>query len=311
MTVRVLLLGAPQKQGDGDCWHDDIAIGGRELGWQVDYRQVHGASVEDLVRAAKGADLVVWARTHGHEPDGDAAAMLRRMEDAGSVTVGIHFDLYWGLSRREQRIGNDDWWTCQYVFTADGGDRDWAGRGVNHHWLPPAASTRFFGRGDAHQAKRGYEAVFVGGNVATIHGRHRADLLAWCRRRWGERFAHIGARDRSKVWGRTLNDLYAATGVVVGDSAPADYYWSDRLPRTLGRGGLLAYPRTEGMEQLGFTGDVLLPYARGRFDQIGAQLDALSPARAREMTDAALTLVEERHLFRHRMRQVAETVGLA
>lgn len=307
--MKVVLLGAPQKSGDGDCWHDDMVEGGRQLGWQVDYLQVLGAPVDDLVRASKGADLLIWTRTHGHDPDGDAEAMLRRIEDAGTVTAGVHFDLYWSLPRREVRVGNEPWWTCQYVFTADGGARDWAGRGVNHTWLPPAFGTRFLGRGTPRPPARA--AVFVGSCVRGIHGQHRIQMLEWAKRRWSARFRHLGSGQRNKIWGRAVNDVFAGARVVLGDSAPADYYWSDRIPRTLGRGGLLCYPHTPGLDGQGFTGEVMLRFDRFDFEGLGRRIDALTDTRRREMTDAAITLVQERHLMRHRMLTIAETAGLA
>lgn len=306
--MKVVLLGAPQKSGDGDCWHDDIADGCRDLGWDVDYRQILGVPTRKIVEAARGADLLIWARTYGHDPVGNADVMLRQIEEAGTVTVGLHFDLYWGLGRRQERIGNESWWTAQHVFTADGGPRPWGERGVNHHWMPPAFGTRFLGRGTPRRPRR--DALFVGSNSSTIHGRHRAALIEWARRKWEQRFRHVGS-GRSKVWGRELNDAYASVRVVLGDSAPADFYWSDRIPRTLGRGGLLAYPNTPGLAEQGFTDDVMVLFDRFNFADLGQQIEALTDARCREMTDAALTLISERHLFRHRMAQIAQTVGLA
>lgn len=305
--MRVVLLGAPRAAAE-ECWKDDLADGGTQLGWEVTHLPARDIADADVVRACKGADLFIWARTHGHDPTGDPAAMMRRIEDAGTVTAGVHFDLYWGL-RRQIRVGNEAWWSAQHVFTADGGERDWAGRGVNHHWLPPAFGTRFFGRGAPERPAR--KAVFVGSNVRSIHGDHRGRLIEWARRRWGAGFRHVGSGQRNKIWGRRLNDIYAGTRVVLGDSAPADFYWSDRIPRTLGRGGLLCYPHTPGLDGQGFTGEVMIRYTRSDFAGLGKQVDALTDERRRDMTDAAMTLIQERHLMRHRMAQIARTAGLA
>lgn len=304
--MKVVVLGAPRSPQE-ECWKDDLAEGGRQLGWDVTHLPARDIPAGDVVTACRGADLLVWARTHGHDPSGDGEAMLRRIEDAGTITAGVHFDLYWGL-RRQVRVGNEAWWTCHHVFTADGGDRDWASRGVNHHWLPPAFGTRFFGRAEPTGTQR--EAVFVGTSVSSIHGQHRRDLIRWARHRWGPRFRHIGATTRQKVWGARLNGIYAASRVVLGDSAPADYYWSDRIPRTLGRGGLLCYPHTPGLDEQGYASDVMIRYERFDFTGLGEQIKALTGQRRREMTDAALTLIEERHLMRHRMAEIARVAGL-
>ncbi|HEX6685760.1 MAG TPA: glycosyltransferase [Candidatus Limnocylindrales bacterium] len=308
--MKLLLLGAPGLGGDKlERWHDDAHDGAVELGWEVDYLRVRDMPAEDIARAAKGADMLLWLRTHNHNVRGDGCAMLRRVEDAGTVTVGLHLDLYWGIRQREQRIGKEPWWTAQHVFTADGGQRDWAGSGVNHRWCPPPFGSRFLGYGTPDPTVQ-HRAVFIGSMTRSVHTGHRADLLAWARRVWGWRFLHAGSSQRNRLYHLKLNHLYASVDVVLGDSAPAPFYWSDRVPRTLGRGGLLAYPRTEGLAEQGVTSEVAILYDRGEFDQITDQLADLSPARRREMTDAAIQLVRDRHLWRHRLADIAEVVGL-
>lgn len=312
--MRVLLLGARRGLRENN-WKDAIADAGQRLGWDVEHIDAgprpgvpdSAPACEDVLRAAKGADLLLWARTHGHQPVGDVAGMLRRIEDTGTVTAGLHLDLYWSIGRRQAQIGVDPWWSCQYVFTADGGPRPWGG--VNHHWCPPAMDARFFGRGEFRH-RFNHQAVFVGGLVPDIHGYHRRSLLTWARRRFGGGFAHYGMGKRT-VWGPDLADLYASAGVVLGDSASASHYWSDRVTNTLGRGGLLAHPRTPGMAGQGFTDEVMVLFDRFDFRDLGRHLDELSPARRREMADAALTLIEERHMWTHRLRMIAEVTGCA
>ena len=52
--------------------------------------------------------------------------------------------------------------------------------------------------------------------------------------------------------GAALRDLYASVDVVIGDSCfggspKGAYYWSDRIPETLGRGGYLLHPDVVGL----------------------------------------------------------------
>lgn len=303
--MKVLLLGHPRPLV-ANRWKDDLAEAGELLGWDVTHIPVRDVPAEDVVRQAKGADLLIWARTHGHDPVGDMAGMLRRIEDTGTATVALHLDLYWGIGRRETQIGVHPWWTCQYVFTADGGRRDWAGRGVNHFWCPPPMGHRFFGPGQSRKSMR-HRAVFVGGLVRDIHGYHRVGLLRWSRIRWRAGFQHYGFGRRA-LWGEALSDLYASAEVVVGDSAEAPYYWSDRVPCTLGRGGLLAHPRTAGMAEQGFTDDTMVLYDRWDFAGLGRRLDGLGPARRAQMRDNALTVIADRHMWRHRLEMIQETV---
>lgn len=306
--VSVLVLGAPDLAGAHyELWHDDVVAGCVDLGWRTDFIRIRDAPVDDVVRAAKGADVLLWLRTQSHNPRGDAVSMLRRIEQAGTVTVGMHMDLYWGIQARERRIGAEAWWSCQHVYTADGAARDWAGRGVNHHWCPPAFGSRFLGRG-RRDATVEAEAVFVGFHQRAVHGHHRGRLIGWAKQRWGSRFLHVGSSRNTRLFHHKLNDLYASVPLVLGDSAPADRYWSDRVPRTLGRGGLLAYPVTAGLAEQGFDDTVLIPYEWGRFDQIVERLDALDQYARRGMTEAAIALVRDRHLWRHRLADIAQRV---
>jgi hypothetical protein len=301
----VLVLGAPRAL-HLNRWKDDITEAGELLGWDMTHIPARDVPVDDVVRQAKGCDILLWGRTHGHDPVGDVDAMLRRVEDAGVATVALHLDLYWGIGRREAQIGVHPWWSCQYVFTADGGRRDWAGRGVNHFWCPPAMGHRFFGRGTQRRQYL-HKAVFVGGLVRDIHGYHRSGLLRWARQHWGGGFQQYGVGRRAR-WGQDLSDLYASAGVAVGDSAAAPHYWSDRLPITLGRGGLLAHPVTPGMAGQGFTDEVMVLYDRWDYRGLGKACDAITPARRRQLTDNALTLVSERHMWSHRLLEIERVV---
>lgn len=307
--IRMLLLGAPRPL-HLNRWKDDIAEGAQHLGWEVNHLPARGPTTDDVIRQAKGCDLFIWARTHGHNPAGDRRAMLRRIEDLGVPTVALHLDLYWGIPSRQAEIGVDPWWTCQWVYTADGGPRDWAGRGVNHRWLPPAMGQRFLGRGQPVDQYR-HRAVFVG-SMTAVHGGHRRRLIAWASRTWGRGFRRYGTRGAGAggVWGGELNRLYASAGLVLGDSAPTPggRYWSDRLPCTLGRGGLLAYPETPGLAELGFTAETMILYRREKFAQITTRLKSLTARQRTAVTSNAIDLIASRHLWRHRLADIAREV---
>jgi hypothetical protein len=301
--VRLLLLGYP----DSKSWKWDIADAATRLGWHTTHLPARGITADDVVRQAKEADILLWARTHGHQPDGDIAAMLRRVEDAGTVTVGLHLDLYWGIGRRETQIGADPWWTCQWVWTADGGPRDWAGRGVNHRWCPPAAGNRFLG--DTCRPGTRHEAVFTGSCSRRIHGQERADLLAWARRRYGHQLGMYGsAGDRPDVRGHGLCGLYRGAGVVLGDSAPTPGYWSDRIPRVMVCGGLLTHPVVEGMAGLGYTDTTLVLHRRGDLATLDRKLDALSPRDRADIAEAGRQLTADQHMWTHRLTQITTEV---
>jgi hypothetical protein len=72
----------------------------------------------------------------------------------------------------------------------------------------------------------------------------------------------------------------------------------------LGRGGLLTHPRTDGMAGQGFDENVMILFDRHNFRDLGRQIEAVTPRRRRELTDNALTLVAERHMWTHRLEDV-------
>lgn len=307
--MRVLLLGAPRPL-TANRWKDDIAESGQTLGWQVNHVPANAVTTGQVVDLARGCDLLLWARTHRHDPDGDITTMLRKVEAAGTVTVGLHLDLYWGVARREAEIGQHPWWSCQWVFTADGGPRPWASRGVNHHWLPPAVGPRFLGRLYPSSQYMAHRVAFVGGFVRDIHGPHRGQLLAYAQRRWQDRFGRYGQAN-SQVWGERLSMLCATVRAVVGDSAPAPFYWSDRVPVIMSRGGVLAHPRTQGFGELGITDETAILYDRFDFVTMGARIDSMTDPELAAMSDAAVQTVRDRHLWTHRLTYIADLVGLS
>lgn len=307
--LKLYILGFP-GEFRGNHWKREVEESAAGLGWDVIHRAAQGADPDDVLREAKDCDLFLWLRTHRNDPRGSAGEMLRRIEDAGVPTVGMHMDLYWSLPQREPFIDpfNNPWFSCQRVYTADGGHQsEFASRGINHFWMPPAMGDKHFGLATPPprcRFKKRY--VFVGSNSKGIHGPHRAELLNWCRRRYNGAFMHYGMH--SKVIGRELNWLYSIAHVAFGDSAPSDYYWSDRIPTTMGRGGILAYPRTPGLEGHGYNETNMLLYDRFEFDELGERIRCMTQQDRDDIREAALTLTEERHMWRHRLLQIKEEV---
>lgn len=77
-----------------------------------------------------------------------------------------------------------------------------------------------------------HDAIFVG----DPYSNYRKDLIK-----------RLRLKLVTNTRGLALNRLLAQTKIVVGDSAPADNYWSNRLYEITGRGGFLIHPVTIGM----------------------------------------------------------------
>ena len=201
-------------------------------------------------------DLVQWTSTKDFR---DAAGRQRQTQLAAACKntdtplAGVHLDVWIGLER-EQNIIDDPWYFigCDVLFTADGGhDDEWAGYGVNHKWLLPAISERWLGLGE-YTGKWASDIAFVGSWQGGYHpeSEHRHQLVQWLQDTYGDRVRFWPKKGQPRIVGRDLNDLYASTKVVVGDSCwlPGwKNYCSDRIPETAGRGGSLLHPWVEGV----------------------------------------------------------------
>jgi hypothetical protein len=306
--LKLYILGFP-GEFRGNDWKRDVEESAIDMGWRVVHRAAQGANPDEVLREARDADIFIWLRTNHNNPHGDAYAMLRRIEDTGVPTAGMHMDLYHGIVSRKPMVNPvaNPWFSCQRVYTADGGhDEEFAAAGIRHEWMPPAMGDRHFGLREPGKGRMITRYAFVGTCSRGIHGGHRSLLLAWAARRYGRAFKQYGVN--SRVIGEDLNQLYAKARIAIGDSATSDRYWSDRIPTTMGRGGVLAHPYVEGMDQHGYSSDNMLIYDRYDFAALGEMIDSASDSDISRMREAALTVTWERHRWRHRLESIARAV---
>jgi hypothetical protein len=258
---------------------------------------------------ASAPDLVLWTRTGSLSPPDDMAlAALDACAEAGVPTVGFHLDRWWGLNR-EGQVHESPFFQCTLVCTADGGhDEDWRRAGVEHLWLPPAVAEFEcgWGRRDPRMVS---EVAFVGswdGYHAEWPWRRR--LVRLVAGRYGnQRFRCWPERGGEAVRGDRLRNLYASATVVVGDSClagDATRYWSDRIPETLGRGGLLIHPRVPGLERDYRYGEHFLAVEPENIEHMFETIDmalAMPVADQFEIRRAGMLEVLQHHTYRQRM----------
>ncbi|MGH9093850.1 MAG: glycosyltransferase family protein [Acidimicrobiales bacterium] len=288
MGVRVIRAQEPNPQRpQRDDWHWD-----------------------NIVEAARIADLFLWTQTWNADPEGGYRA-LDALLDAGVPSASFHLDLYWGLDRQAQ-IMEYPFWRTDYVFTADGGHDDgFARNGINHHWMPPAIYGPDARRGTPRDDYR-WPIIFVG-SFPYPHPEHaaaRREIVMHMQSRFGTRFRMY----RHGVRGDDLADLYASCRVVVGDSCLAGRsprYWSDRIPETLGRGAFLIHPHIEGIEDHFVDGEHLRTYEPGNMGQLITLAEHYvgQPDEAAAIGAAGQAHVQAHHTYRNRMVDVLATVG--
>lgn len=277
------------------------------LGHEVQRLQENRCYADDVVSIANQSDLFIWVRTHGWEISGDVNSMLDRIN---VPTVGFHLDRYWGLDkldRRESLIGEHTWWHVDYMFTADGGNQDgFKKRGVNHYWLPPAVVEKECYPGTPREEYK-VDVAFVGSKGYHPEYTQRGELIDWLENTYGERFKRFAGDTSGTVRENDLNDLYASAKVVVGDScfAGADYYYSDRVPETLGRHGFLLHPKTKGLDIEG-----LQTYEAGNYKQLKSQIDYFleHDQERRDIIQRTSIDVKTRHTYTQRVKQMLKVI---
>ena len=224
-------------------------------------------SFDSITQECGDVDFVLWTRTGwdwNHvfgSKDGDAIAHARqyRMLDwlrrRHIPSVAFHLDRWVDLDRKYQ-LATEPFFSCDLVITADGGNDDrFKALGINHYWMPPGVSRAECEPGmfrDEFHSK----LAFVGSWQGHYHKehQHRFELVEWLRKNFKRDCAFWPKEGQPAVRGAALRDLYASVDVVIGDSCFAGspkgaYYWSDRIPETLGRGGYLLHPRVTGLSQ--------------------------------------------------------------
>ena len=231
----------------------------------------------------EGTDFVLWTHTHGFAPPrthARQARFLAAMRARGVPTVSLHLDRWFDLDREPQLA--EPFFQTDLVCTADGGNQDrFAALGINHAWYPPGVSGPECELG-TYRPELAADVAFVGPWAGGYHpeSAHRRELVEWLRCTYGDRCRFWPAPGEHAVRGEQLRDLYASVKVLVGDSCLVGTgrnarYISDRVPETIGRGGLLVHPHVDGVTDrtLYTPGKHLLTWPAGDWDALRDTID--------------------------------------
>ncbi len=265
------------KASDGKSFNTEehIYLTLIKLGHDVDFIQENEIEPASLANGVAGSDLFLWTRTW---PDKVTLEDLLEIEARDIPTVSFHLDKYTGIAR-DGGIGVDPFWKTQYVFSPEGSiqsKRIFESHGVNQRYLPPAVY-----EGECYYTEglnKINDVVFVGGGIEYAHPEwtYRAKLVRWLRETYGDRFVKFGYPERT-VRGQELNELYASSKIVIGDSLCKDftdsYYYSDRCFEVTGRGGFLINPYIPGMTDHFIDRKEIVLYAYDNFVQLKNLID--------------------------------------
>jgi spore maturation protein CgeB len=230
------------------------------LGWEVtpiQESQLTDETVNWIIAAQDSYDFILYTRAWC-----EVGKQWQKVLNAKRIpVVSFHLDLYLGLYRGAD-LKNDNFFQSDYVFSPDGGhDELFKQLGINNiHLLPGILhASCFLG---TPQDRFKHDVIFVGSYRYHPEWNYRPYLINWLKQTYGDRF-RLYPDGGPAIRGAELNELYNSAKVVVGDSTWAEYYWSDRIPETIGRGGFLIHPYTPGMEKEFALYKHLIPYHAG------------------------------------------------
>lgn len=284
------------------------------MGHTVTRLQEDNLTPDDLTKALESdpGDLFLFTRTWGQTVQASHLDLLRAR---GVPTVSYHLDLYLPLARNGG-IDSDPFWRTDWVFTPDGDPRsvaEFARRGINHRWMPPAVVADECYLAAGVQPSR--DVVFVGsGPEYHSEWPYRGELLGWLDKTYGPRFRQYGGRCRPRR-GHQLNRLYAGTKVAVGDALCLmrdgirwRTYTSDRRYEAPGRGAFQIFPRIDGLGDGFKDGANTVLYDYGDWDGLRERIDfyLANDAERERIRAAGHEHVKTHHTYGQRLARMFE-----
>src|SRR5271166_6034457 len=321
--MRIVMLGNFGVDHSSETHHANTL---NQLGHDVARLQETQATADDVALACVGADLFIWVMTHGWQTPGDMAQTLHEL---AIPSMSYHLDRWLGLARQAE-IGTDAVFSVDHWFTVDRLQADWLNQhtSTTAHYLPAGvygAECYMAERPDEYLRgsffELGADVIFVGSRGYHPEYSYRPKLIDWLKDTYGPRFRHYGGDGLGTIRGHQLNQLYANTKVVVGDSLTLDgddgSYWSDRVYETIGRGGMLIHPYLEGLATL--AGDQqfidtqhIVYYTHGDFDELKFLIDWYldNDTEREQIRKTGHEHVKTHHTYTQRWQSILKTLKL-
>lgn len=212
------------------------------LGHNIVKFQENAVTAQDILDNLS-FDVLFYSHTHGWEIP-NLEDVFAACKDRSIPTVSAHLDLWTNLER-EVDIGKEATWKTDYIFTPDKTIKL-----PNHYYMRPGVkeSSCYLAAPDPVLYSK-YKVAFVGSYGYHKEYPERPQLIDFLKETYKDEFLHI----EHSMRGHDLNVLYRSVPVIVGDSCfsqsnPIPGYYSDRIPETLGRGGLLFHPKNDHID---------------------------------------------------------------
>lgn len=283
------------------------------LGHRVILLQETKASAEKILEQALASNLFVWIHTHGWSTPGKPMKeVLAELKEKNIPSLTYHLDLWKGL-KRETDMNQDDYWNIEHFFTVDKLMADWLNENtqVKGHYLQAGV---FHDECYMAAPEPKYDIIFVGSKGYHPEWPYRPQLIEWLQKTYGERFKHFGGDGLGTVRGKELNQLYADSKIVIGDTLCINYdypfYWSDRVYETIGRGGFIIHPHIKGMEEHFTDKKHLEFYPYNNFDELKNLIDyyLVADAEREQIRWQGFEHVKQNHTYLNRWIQILQSI---
>jgi len=296
---RMLLIGSFVNLWDEEY----IARTFEKLGWYVKRLEASKTSLEDVLQEIE-TKKYRFLFTVNRQIQGNFSEILGKIK-----TVFWLFDLYCGTPR-EVDFNFNPRFRCDYVFSTDGGHQaEFLQSRISHYVLRQGIyeEDAYIGESKEHLKS---DIVFVGTFSSALHVRRR-EMIEDLQNTFKENFKWWGQSGANEIRGPELNDLYASTKIVVGDSAPSPNYWSTRIYDVLGRGGFLIHPAIEGLEKEFKYYKHFVPFEYGNFDDLKKKIEYyLEHNKTREnIRKSGFKFCKKNHNFKSRCIKLLETIN--
>jgi hypothetical protein len=289
----------------------------RALGHEVIALQEGKATGEEILDESIKSELLVFVHTHLWVTPGLPLQEVFKQLKGKVPIVSYHLDLWLGLDRQKDLETDPFYKLIDHWFVTDKLMADWLNKNtdVKGHYLPAGVFSP-----EAIMLDKQNEVpdvVFVGSKGYHPEHPYRPQLIDWLQETYGDNFGHYSGEEGTLGLkrGLHLNQLYADTKVVVGDSLCLNfnypYYWSDRLYETIGRGGFLIMPYIKGLDDEFEDGKHLVFYEYGDFKDLKSKIDFyIDNETAREyIRHQGYLLVKNKHTYLQRWGEILNAIN--
>lgn len=287
------------------------------LGYNVVRLQETADTTGKILREAMTSDLFVWIHTHGWNTPGGLTMeqVLLELRDAGVPTMTYHLDLWFGLNRQKDLHKHPVYQHIGHFFTVDSQMAEWFNNktSVKGHYLPAGVYDKECTYTPATPER---DLIFVGSKSYHPEWPYRPKLINFLEQNYPDKFSLYGREGVKTVRGQELNELYASTKVVVGDTLCPNFnypdYWSDRIYETLGRGGFLIHPYIKGLEKEFEDKKHVVFYEYNNWDQLDDLINYyLENDKEREnIRKAGHEFVKKNYTYRNRWQSILKELNV-